>query len=172
MTIFVRPCGRFASAATSSSSDAGVQGRGRLVQDDDRRVPQDRPGDRDPLPLPAGQVRAALADVRVEPVRQPGGELVHQRQPRGPPHVPVPRPRVAADDVLPQRPVQQHGVLQHGGDLPAQRGQLVPAHVDAVDQHLAGAHVRQPRDERRDRALAGAGRPDQRDVLAGLDASG
>jgi hypothetical protein len=52
---------------------------------------------------------------------------------------------------------------------PRSDGQLVPAHVDAVDQHLAGVHVRKPRDERRDRALAGPGRPDQRDVLAGLD---
>ena len=43
----------------------GVDRRGRLVQDQDPRVDQQRPGDRDPLPLAARERLAALADQRV-----------------------------------------------------------------------------------------------------------
>ena len=39
-----------------------VHGAGRIVQDQDHRVGQDRPGDGDPLPLSARQGVAALAD--------------------------------------------------------------------------------------------------------------
>ena len=40
----------------------GVERRGRLVEDQDRRVLQERPRDRQPLPLAARQPLAALAD--------------------------------------------------------------------------------------------------------------
>jgi hypothetical protein len=38
---------------------------GGFVEDEDRGVTQDRPGDREALLLPAGQRRAMLADLRV-----------------------------------------------------------------------------------------------------------
>ena len=47
-----------------------VDRRGRLVEDQDRRVLEERARDRDPLPLAAGQLRAALAEQRVVPLRQ------------------------------------------------------------------------------------------------------
>ena len=59
----------------------GVDRRGRLVEDQDRRVDQECPGDRDPLPLAAGERLAALADQRVVAVGQAEDELV---APRGP----------------------------------------------------------------------------------------
>ena len=54
----------------------GVDRRGRLVEDQDPRVDQQGPGDRDPLPLAAGERLAALADERVVAVGQPEDELV------------------------------------------------------------------------------------------------
>ncbi|ALK97791.1 hypothetical protein AB595_18195 [Massilia sp. WF1] len=39
-----------------------IQGRGRLVEDQDRRVLQDRAGDADALPFAAREHHAALAD--------------------------------------------------------------------------------------------------------------
>ena len=39
-----------------------IQGAGRLVEDQDRGLGDQCPGDRDPLPLPAGQVVAVLVD--------------------------------------------------------------------------------------------------------------
>src|SRR5579875_1220303 len=43
----------------------GVERGGRLVEDEDRRVAEDRPRDRDPLLLAAREAVAALADDRV-----------------------------------------------------------------------------------------------------------
>ena len=48
----------------------GVEVRGRLVEDDDPRPGEQHPGDGQPLPLAARQPVPALADHRVEPVRQ------------------------------------------------------------------------------------------------------
>ena len=51
----------------------GVERRGRLVEQQERRVAQDRARDRDALALAAGQRHAALADRRVVALRQPVG---------------------------------------------------------------------------------------------------
>lgn len=47
-----------------------VQRRARLVQDQDRRVPQEHPGNRQTLLLSARQLHPTLADDRIEPVGQ------------------------------------------------------------------------------------------------------
>ena len=54
----------------------GVEVAGRLVEDQDLRPPQQRPGDRQPLPLAAREVGPALADDRLVPLRQARDELV------------------------------------------------------------------------------------------------
>ena len=51
----------------------GVERRGRLVEDQDRRVLEDRARDRDALPLAARQPDAALADDRGEALRAARG---------------------------------------------------------------------------------------------------
>ena len=48
----------------------GVDRRGRVVEDQDPRIGQDRARDRDPLALAAGQRQPALADERVVALRQ------------------------------------------------------------------------------------------------------
>ena len=58
----------------------GVERRGRLVEQQDRRVAQERPGDRHPLPLPAGEVRAARPDARRQPLGQAGDEVGELRR--------------------------------------------------------------------------------------------
>ena len=44
--------------SNSSSLGPGVEGRGGLVEDDERGVPEERPGQRHPLPLAHRQVAA------------------------------------------------------------------------------------------------------------------
>ena len=56
--------------------DPRVDGRGRVVQDQDAGIGEQRPGQGHPLPLPAGQGQALLPDDRVVALRQPGDELV------------------------------------------------------------------------------------------------
>ena len=60
---------------------ARVDGRGRVVEDQHPGIGDQRPGQRHPLPLPAGQREALLADHGVVPLRQPGDELVRLRRP-------------------------------------------------------------------------------------------
>ena len=67
----------------------GVERRRRLVEHQDRRVRQKRARDRDPLPLAGRQRRAALADDRLEPLRQPFDEGVERGPPRGFAHLGV-----------------------------------------------------------------------------------
>ena len=47
-----------------------VDVRGRLVEDEDPRVGDQRAGEREELALAGRELRAALADLGVEPVRQ------------------------------------------------------------------------------------------------------
>src|SRR6059058_3729005 len=60
-----------------------VHARERFVEQQDRRVLQQRPSDRDPLALTAGQARAALADDRLVTLRQGGYEIVRVGRPSG-----------------------------------------------------------------------------------------
>ena len=47
----------------------GVERAGGLVENQDRRIAEQRAGDGDPLPLPAGEPGAALAQHRVVALR-------------------------------------------------------------------------------------------------------
>ena len=81
MAIVVRPRTRLSSASwisrsVSVSTDEVASSRIRIA-----RVDQQRPGDRDPLPLAAGERLAALADQRVVAVGQAQDELVRARGP-------------------------------------------------------------------------------------------
>ena len=62
ITSVVRPRIRLRERLLHQPLGLGVERRGGLVQDQDRRVLQDRAGDRDPLALAAGEPAAALAD--------------------------------------------------------------------------------------------------------------
>ena len=55
-----------------------VEMRGRLVEDQDRRILEEGARDRDALALAAAEAGAALADRRVEAIRQGGDELAQR----------------------------------------------------------------------------------------------
>ena len=61
----------------------GVQRRRRFVENQDRRILEQRARDRDALPLPARQQHAAIAHHRVQSGRQFARELQHVRRTRG-----------------------------------------------------------------------------------------
>ena len=60
----------------------GVEGAGGLVEQQDRRVLQERAGDGDPLALAAGEPRAGLADPGVVALGQGQDEVVRPRPAR------------------------------------------------------------------------------------------
>ena len=144
-----------------------VERRGRLVQHQDRRPLQHRARDRHALLLAAGQLQAALADLGLIALRRRLDEAVDLRQLRRLLHLGIAGVPAAVADVVADGVVEQHGVLRHHADRRAQRVLRDGLDVLPVDQDLAARHVIEPEQQPRDRRLAGAGRPDDRNRLAG-----
>ena len=67
---------RLAQPALDRLLGGRVDRRGGVVEDQDPRLGDQRPGDRDPLALAAGERQPALADDRVVAVGQAGDEVV------------------------------------------------------------------------------------------------
>src|SRR5882672_7002397 len=65
----------------------GVERAGGFVEDEDRWIAQQRPGNRDALPLPAAEPRAALAEQRVIAFGEPHDKLVGVRSACRGPHL-------------------------------------------------------------------------------------
>src|SRR6185312_11710444 len=92
--------------------DLAVERRGRPDEHEDRRVLQDHAGNRDALPLAAGQLDAALADVSVvaaaaELVLELEDEVVRMRQARRLDDLRVGRAGAAVADIVADRTVQK-----------------------------------------------------------------
>ena len=150
----------------------GIERGGGLVEQDDRRVLDQRARDRDALALAAGKLRAALADRRVVAGRKRADELVGVRGLGGGDDLGLARAGLADGDVLADRAVEQEHVLADIGDLPAQRAARHAGDVLAVDLDRSGVGLVEPQDQVEHRGLAAAGRPDQRGHLAGLGDEG
>ncbi|MPN53943.1 hypothetical protein SDC9_201612 [bioreactor metagenome] len=66
-----------------------IHAAGGLVEDQDRSVAKDRPGDGNKLPLPLAEVVRAAGDNGLVPLRQPGNKPVGPRLPGGLPDLGV-----------------------------------------------------------------------------------
>jgi hypothetical protein len=78
----------------------------------------------------------------------------------------------AVADVVGDGIVEQHRILRHHADRRAQALLRDLAHVLAIDGDRAALDVVEPIEQPRHRRLAGAGRPDDRDRLAGRHLEG
>ena len=159
-------------ALLEAALGAVVHGAGRLVEHQDRRIEQQRAGDRDRLALAAGQALAALADVQVEAQRMARDEVLDAGDARRAQHRLVVGERRAERDVVAHRAMEQEHVLQHAADAAAQVGRVDLAQIGAVDQHRALIGLVEPEHQLLDRGLAGADAADQADPLARLDHEG
>ena len=116
-----------------------VQVRGGLVGEQHGAVGEQRPGQRDPLPLAAGHGQTVLADPGREPVRQ----RAPARRPRRPPRARPPPPRrwrraLPAGRSRPRLESNRYARWSHQRE---QRARLVRVHrgeVDAVDGDRPG----------------------------------
>ncbi len=126
MTSVVRPRMRRVKRGLNAALGLGVERRSRLVEDQHRRVLEQRTRDRDALALAAREQRAALADPRVEAVRQRRGELRDICRFGGALDVGArPLGERSVGNVVRNRVVEQHDVLAHQRDLPSQIAQAV-----------------------------------------------
>ena len=144
-----------------------IEACGRLVQDEERRVADERAGDGDSLALAARQVRRAFAQLRIVPGRHLLDELVRIGPYGGRDDLVARRAGPPVADVVRDGPAEKDRVLQHQANLTAERIQGQATDVGAVDAHLAGIGIVETGNQLGDRALAGAARADQRDHLAG-----
>jgi len=134
-----------------------VQGRQRLVEQEQAGRQGQRAGDRDPLPLAAGQLRHR-PPCKVRQLNE-GQEFVH-------PPVPL-WFRNAADakrvgDVFPDIEVRKESQrLEDHPEVAPMRRDLGDIHI--VDEDPTGSRCVQPGDHPKQSGLAAAGRPEQTD---------
>ena len=147
---------------------ARVDRRRRLVEDEDRRVGEERPRDRQELLLARGQVRRVVVDDRVVAVGQRPHEVVDVGGLGGGHDLLVGRGLAAVGDVLADRAVEQPRVLEDHAERAAQvvAGHL--ARVDAVDRDPPAVELVEAHQQVHERRLAGARRADDGDGLAGV----
>ena len=125
----------------------GVEGAGRFVEEEQRRVLQHRPGDRDPLALPAREADAALAEEGLVALGQGGDEVVRVGGGRGGDHLGVAGRGPAVADVLHRVGREDHAVLRDDADPRAQRLEGDALDPGAVDPHRARLDVVEAQDQ-------------------------
>ena len=146
---------------------ADVDARGRLVEDEDARVGEQRPGEGDELALAEREPAAALGDLRLVAVLELEDEVVGaDRAGRGGDFL-VRRVGAAERDVLAHGAGEEEALLRDDAELPAEALLRDVAEVVAVDRDPALARVVEAREELRDRRLARAGVADERDRRPG-----
>ena len=120
MTSAVRSCADALQLGLDRALVGRVERRGRLVEDHDRRVLQQRARDRDALLLAARELQPALADDRVVALRRRGDEAVDVRRARRAFDLGAAGAGAAVGDVVFDGVVEEHGVLRHDADRLAQ----------------------------------------------------
>ena len=127
---------------------------GGLVEQQQRRVVQQRPGQTHALTLTTRQRLASLAHRHVETSRVAVDEVRQPSQLGGGNHGPVIGVGHAEGDVFSQRAVKQRHILRHVTEVTPHVGRIDLAQVDAVEQHRAFGGLIQAHDEPLDGALA------------------
>ena len=140
-----------------------VQVGQRLVHQQHGRLHHDRPGDRDPLALPAGQLRR-VAVQQLAQLDQGGGPL-HPLAHGGP--VELPHPQAEGDVVEHLEVGEDRVALEHHGQVPLAWRQV--GHVGVADPDPATVGILQAGQQAQQRRLAAAARTEQHHELAVLD---
>ena len=143
-----------------------VQGGERVVEHVDLRPFDQRSGDGQPLSLAAGDVGPALGDGGVQLAVHRPHEVLGLGDPQRVPELVVGRVRLAVAEVGRHRAGEQERLLRHQADPAPQQLGLDLADVDPVDQDRSAGRVEQPRQQRDQGGLAGAGGADHRGGLA------
>src|SRR5579872_1138205 len=138
----------------------------RLVEDQDAGILEQHACDGDALALAAGQLVAALADDRLQAVRQAYDQVMDVRGLAGGDQLVIGRIGTAVAQILCDARVEQVRLLSDDADVAAQRIEPQVAHVVAVEQHAASLRIVKTRQQLHDRRLARAAWADERDQLS------
>jgi hypothetical protein len=135
----------------------------RLVQEQRRRPVDQRPGERHPLLLPAGELRRTPPLVALQ--RDHAQHLPHPRAPLALGHALEPRPE--RDVVLHGHVREQRVVLEHEVHVAPVGGHV--ADVLTAQQHASARGRLEPRDQAQRGGLPAPGGPEQGEELALAD---
>ena len=166
MTRVVRPIEQPLERCLDQPLGFGIERRSRLVEQQQGRVAQQRPGDRDALALAAGQPCAAFAEIGVEAFGQLAQELGRIGRFRRFPELVVARVPQAVAQIVARRGGEDDRLLRHEGDPRAHVGRIGLAQVDAVEPDRADLRIVEALGELEQGRLAGARRTDHRQRLA------
>mmetsp|Transcript_65391 Transcript_65391/g.184606 ORF Transcript_65391/g.184606 Transcript_65391/m.184606 type:complete len:408 (-) Transcript_65391:1382-2605(-) len=149
----------------------GVQRRGRLVQQQQRGPPQQRPGDGEALPLAAAEAHAALADHRAVALIEVFDELVRVCRPRGRGDLLVGDGvlRQPVHDVVPNGPAEDLCLLGDNAYPLLIRAQVELGEGCTIQEDAATLRVVEAKQEAHQRALAGTTSADHGHGAAGRD---
>ncbi len=147
----------------------GVDGARGVVEDEDARVGEDRPGERHPLALTARQGEPSLSDDGVVAPRQLFDELVRLGSPCGGLDLLEGGVRPAVSDVRPHRVGEEEALLEDDADLATQRRERHVADIVPVHSHGAGDRVIETGHHVRQSRLPTTARADEGHGLARLD---
>src|SRR5262249_20627689 len=139
-----------------------IERRGRLVEQDDGRVADQRARDGDALALAAGELKPLFTDRGGVAARKRRDEIMSVRGLGGGNDLGVGRAWFAKGDVVANRAAEQVYVLAHIGEMMAQRLARMFRDVLAVDGDRSAADLVEPQNEIEHGRLAAAGGSDQR----------
>src|ERR1051325_5566154 len=140
-----------------------VNGRQRIIENQDLRLAQNRARNRSSLLLSARQSNAALANQRFETIRKSGNILRQTRDLSRPFDFRILRLLNSESDISLDRITEQKRLLRHITDARAQLRQRVVANVYVVDENGIVGSFNQTWDQVRYRRLATAGAAHKRD---------
>ena len=141
----------------------------RLVEDENRRIGEECPGDRHELALTGAEVAALIIDDGVVAVGKRVDEAVDVADPRRLDDLLLGCAMGAVGDVVADGPAEQPGILEDHPDLGPQSPARHRGDVDAIEADRPVIELVEAHDEVDQRRLAGARRPDDRHGLSGPD---
>ncbi|CAH0130340.1 hypothetical protein SRABI112_00191 [Pseudomonas mediterranea] len=148
---------------------AVVHGAGGFVQQQDRWIEQQGPGQQHGLALAAGEQLAAFAHRAVEALGMLAGQFADAGQFRHFEHARVADVAGAEGQVVAQTAGQQRQVMGDIADLLAQVGDVQLPQVQAVEQQLAFLRFVESHQQARQGAFARAAAADDPDPFTGLE---
>ena len=155
-----------AQPAAQFLADLGVKRAKRLVKQQHLGIDGQRPGQGDPLPLPAGQLVwipafEAIELHQLEKFMHPLGDRLLIR-----PFTPAFHPQAEGNVFKYGQVAEQRIVLEDEADLALARRHICDVLPMKQDPPAAGIRIFEPRNDAQERGLAGARRTQQRHQLA------
>ncbi len=150
----------------------GVQRAGRFIQQQDGRIPDQRPRYDQTLTLAAGEDPGAIPQAGFQTLGQGGNESLGLCGANGGGDLRLAGARVAKDEVVRGRAGEQRRILGHPGDAAANLFGIGVADTHPIDADVSPNRVVEAQKQSKDRGLTGAGMAYQRNALSGSDMKG